>query len=75
MPMIEKMVGVLSGATKGQSAHQILAGLQRYAEATESPLPPWVTERFVEAVQERMRRLVGRWKATPFGGAMELAWD
>jgi len=27
------------------------------------------------AVQERMRKLMGHWKAIPFGGSMELEWS
>ena len=37
-------------------------------------MPDWLTEPFVVAVQERMRRLQGHWRATPFGGVMELPW-
>jgi hypothetical protein len=28
----------------------------------------------VVGVQEKMRQLFGRWKATAFGGLMELPW-
>jgi hypothetical protein len=39
-------------------------------------LPPrWLTGAFIDAVRERMRRLQGEWKATPFGGTMELSFD
>ena len=31
-------------------------------------LPNWFTESFVDRVRERMRRLMGEWKAVPFGG-------
>lgn len=37
-------------------------------------LPSWLDDAFVLAVHERMRHLVGRWKATAYGGAMELTW-
>ncbi len=33
-----------------------------------------VDEAFVEGALERMRQLVGHWRATPFGGVMELRW-
>jgi len=36
--------------------------------------PRWFTLELVRAVRERLRALVGRWKATPYGGAMELSW-
>jgi len=29
----------------------------------------------VAAVRERLRQLVGRWKATPYGVALELTWS
>jgi hypothetical protein len=37
--------------------------------------PRWLTAEFIDAVRERMRRLQGEWKATPFGGTMELVFD
>jgi hypothetical protein len=37
--------------------------------------PRWLTGAFIDAVRERMRRLQGEWKATPFGGTMELVFD
>ena len=37
--------------------------------------PRWLTGDFIEAVRERMRRLMGEWKAVPFGGTMELVFD
>jgi hypothetical protein len=33
-----------------------------------------VDDGFVERVRERLRRLVGRWRATRFGMTMELPW-
>lgn len=29
---------------------------------------------FVDGALERMRQLWGQWKATPYGGVMELRW-
>ena len=72
--VIEQIVGVLSGATKGRTPEQLVTGIQSYAAALGAPLPAWLTTPFVAAVQERMRQLMGRWKATAFGGAMELRW-
>ena len=42
----------------------------------------WVNDAYVKAVEaadvaevcERMRRLQGQWKATPYGETMEIAW-
>lgn len=74
LPIIEKIVGVLSGAMKGLSPEQSVSGFQEYASSLGEAVPRWFTTEFVARVQERMRRLMGRWKATPFGRAMELEW-
>jgi hypothetical protein len=74
MAAIEQIVGALSSAVKGRSAGQMLAGMRRFAEALGATMPGWLTEPFVEAVQERMRQLLGRWRATPFGATMDLDW-
>jgi hypothetical protein len=74
MAAIEQVVGALTPSVKGMSAAEVVAGMNRFASSLGATLPPWLTERFVLAVQERMRRLVGRWKATPRGSALELSW-
>ena len=71
---IERAVGALSALAKGAPAEQVLAGVQRYYPAVGVPTPPWLTAQLVAEVQERMRRLLGAWKATPYGGALELTW-
>ena len=65
---------VLHGAIKGRSPGEIVSGLTAYAAATGVPVPTWLTADFVAAVQESMRRLVGRWRATTFGDVLELTW-
>jgi hypothetical protein len=74
MGAVEQVVGALHGATKGISAAELVSGMRRFAEALQTTMPDWLTTEFVVAVQERLRRLVGHWKATPYGGRMELAW-
>jgi hypothetical protein len=74
MATIEQAVGALTGAAKGVDAATVLAGLQRWLAATERPLPAWLDEAFIVRVQERMRKLMGHWRATPFGQAMEVRW-
>jgi hypothetical protein len=74
MGAIEQIVGALHGSTKGVAASELLAGLRRFAASVGATMPDWLTEPFVVAVQERMRRLQGHWRATPVGGAMELPW-
>jgi hypothetical protein len=74
MMAMERIVGILSGAVKGHSAEDIVAGYRSQAGALGWHTPDWLTIDFIAAVQERMRRLVGRWKATRYGEAMELPW-
>jgi hypothetical protein len=71
---IERVVGALSGVVKGRAAADILAALREYEAALGEPESSWLTEALIVAVQERMRRLLGRWSATPFGSSMELSW-
>jgi hypothetical protein len=74
MATVERFVGALSGAVKEVPAAQLIAGIRRYAGAMESDVPPWLTEAVVVDAQERLRRLVGAWRATPAGAALELDW-
>ena len=74
MAVIERLVGSLSGAVKGRTAAEMVAALQQHATALGSANPDWLTEELVLAVQERMRKLMGHWKATPFGDSMEIEW-
>jgi hypothetical protein len=74
MLVIEQIVGAMSGAVKGRSADAIVSALLNLADATDRATPRWLTTAFVAAVQERMRRLLGRWNATASGGSMELPW-
>ena len=74
MAEIERLVGSLSGAVKGKSAKQMVQALETYAVALGTTNPAWLTEALVVSVQERMRQLLGRWKATPYGETMELDW-
>lgn len=72
--VIEQVVGVLSSLTKGRTPPELVVGIERYAAALGQTPPPWLTLPFVEAVQARMRRLLGHWRATPFRQTMELRW-
>ncbi len=74
MAAVEQIVGALTASVKGRSAAEVVAGMNRFASSLGTTMPPWLTEGFVAAVQERMRQLAGRWKATPYGGVLELAW-
>ena len=74
MAAIEQLVGALHGSTKGIPAGELVAGIRRFAASLGATMPDWLTERFVVAVQDRMRRLQGHWRATTFGGVMDLPW-
>jgi hypothetical protein len=74
MAVVERFVGALSGAAKGLAAADLLAGIERYAAALDATPPVWLTEPAVAAAQERLRALLGAWRATPHGGTMQLEW-
>jgi hypothetical protein len=74
MLAIEQVVGALSGSIKGISAAVIVARFRDSAASAGIAIPEWLTVAFVTAVQERMRRLLGQWKATPYGESMALLW-
>jgi hypothetical protein len=74
MATVEQFVGALHGAAKGLAAADVIAGIERYVEAMDATMPAWLTEALVVSVQERLRRLVGAWRATPHGGTMEVEW-
>ena len=71
---VEKFVGVLSGAAKGLSTADVMSTIERSVAATNEPPPAWLTEPFVAAMQERLRGLLGAWRATPYGETMALDW-
>jgi hypothetical protein len=70
----ERVVGALTGALQDEDlgAEDFLAQVSEYLEIYEERAPRWFTPPFIAAVRERIGRLMGRWKATPFGGTMEL---
>lgn len=75
MATIEQVVGALTVGVKGKSAAEVVSGMSRFALSLGTTLPPWLTETFVLAVQERMRQLLGHWKGTPRGATLELTWQ
>ena len=74
MATVEQLVGALHGASKGLPAAEVVAGIAAYVAAMDADMPAWLTEPLVVDVQERLRRLVGAWRATPFGETMEIEW-
>jgi hypothetical protein len=71
---VETLVGALHGATKGVPHAELIEGVQRYHEMLGATPPVALSEAFLAGVQERLRQLQGRWRATPFGSALELEW-
>lgn len=71
---VEGIVGMMTSVVE-MHADQALAKLRWYFETQQQPPPDWCTESFVAAVNECMRRLQGRWRATPYGKAMEILWE
>jgi hypothetical protein len=71
----ERAVGVLTGAIgSGVPADRVVLAWRRLEDAMGGPPPAWFDAAFVERVRERMRRLTGEWKATPFGESMTLTF-
>ncbi|HLY79041.1 MAG TPA: hypothetical protein VKQ70_06680 [Caulobacteraceae bacterium] len=70
----ERVVGALTGALQQEDldAEAFVAQVTEYLEIFDERAPRWFTPAFIGAVRERMRQLLGRWKATPFGETMEL---
>jgi hypothetical protein len=70
----EAVVGVLTDVVRERAAPGAgIAGLSRWFEAQNRELPAWLSADFVERVRDHMRRLMGEWRAVPFGGEMELS--
>ncbi len=74
MLVVEQVVGAMTGVVRGRSGEEIVAGMRQLGEAQGVAMPAWLTPAFVEQVQARMRALLGRWNATPYGGELTLDW-
>jgi hypothetical protein len=72
----ERVVGALTGALQQDDldAEAFAAQAAEYLDIYAERAPRWFTPAFIAAVRERMRQLMGRWKATPFGETMELVF-
>ena len=69
----EAIVGCFTTVAHGRSEPATaLAVLAHLFEAQERPLPEFLTPAFGDALRDRIRRLVGEWRAVPYGGTMEL---
>lgn len=73
---VEKVVAMLQGALKGEVDTTAFVERARAAfVAVDEAAPDWLTPEVVARSLEILRRLQGRWRATPFGGVMELAFS
>jgi len=70
----ERVVSALTGAMQQETLDDdaFVAQATELLDVYDERAPRWFTPAFVVAVRERMRRLIGRWTATPFGQPMEL---
>lgn len=73
----ERVVGAVQGALQdgGLEDEGFAERVAEYLDLFEERSPRWLTPAFVAAVRERLRQLMGRWKATPFGETMELRFE
>lgn len=73
---VEMVVAPLQGATRGEvEPEAFVAGLRAHFSAVGHEAPAWLTPDMIERALEILRGLRGRWRATPFGEAMELSFE
>jgi hypothetical protein len=71
----EAVVGVMTNVVRQDiPAGAAIEGLGRLFQAQGRAMPIWFTADFVERAREHMRRLMGEWRALPYGGEMQLAF-
>lgn len=70
---VEGIVGAMSNVV-AMPVDRAFAKLRWFSETQGQEPPEWCTESFVAEVSERMRRLQGQWKATPYGESMKIVW-
>ncbi|HEX8254748.1 MAG TPA: hypothetical protein VF846_16510 [Thermoanaerobaculia bacterium] len=73
----ERVVGMLTGLFKNNDSDfddVVMRAIDMLRQIEESA-PLWLTPALVTNVQERMRRLLGEWKATRFGKTMTLRFE
>jgi hypothetical protein len=72
---IERVTGPLHAVAQGRaSPEEGLAAIESLMAAEGTAPPAWLTLELVVAAMERLRQLLGRFRATPFGKPMELPW-
>lgn len=72
----EAVVGVITNVVRRDiPAGAAIEGLGRLFQAQGRAMPIWFTADFVERVREHMRRLMGEWRALPYGREMQLTFS
>jgi hypothetical protein len=72
----ERIIGGLTGALRNDATgERFVAVMANAFDAHGERLPEWCSAEFVARVRERMRRLEGHWRATPFGQTLELHFE
>lgn len=72
---VERAVAVLQRLARAdEDPGELHARIAESVALQDEALPSWFTADFVAAVRERLRGLVGRWRATPYGAVMECRW-
>ncbi len=74
LSLVEGIVGVMSSVV-AMPVDQAFAKLRWFSESQGKEPPDWCSESFVATVSERMRRLLGQWKSTPYGESVEIVWS
>ena len=72
----EAVVGIMTGIVQtNSSAESAIAGIDNLFSAQNRALPEWLTSEFITTIKEKMRRLLGEWKALPYNETMEIQFD
>jgi hypothetical protein len=72
---IEVIVGMMTGAVKSDApVKEVMETIRQCHQGLGRETPVWWNEAFIADVRERMRRLQGHWRATPFKKTMEIVW-
>lgn len=68
LALAERLVGPMQSLWQGRFEEAL------YLESAPPEASGIVDADFVARVRSRLRALTGHWRATPFGGVMEIAW-
>lgn len=72
---VELVVAALQTASKGEvDAFAFVEQLKAYWGQIGGEAPAWLQPAMIDGAVERLRQLQGRWRATPFGATMEIAF-